>query len=128
MWKPHSIRSLAAVRDLYTVFARGKEVDDFELWLCTDVDTPGLESIDRAIRGLQLTPLDWRRMIRLVAAQQVRTPRGLIESVQFANRVFPEVLERTVEKTVEKIKEIQDTGKPFIYDAPPGTISPSCSK
>ena len=74
MWRRRPIRGVACRRDLYTVFSGGQELDDFERGLSADFEQPGLEAIDKLVRGARLTPVDWRRMARFIAVQDVRTP------------------------------------------------------
>ena len=107
-WRP--IRGLAYHRDLYTVFAGGQELDDFERWLSSEYEQPGLEAIDRVLCGSRLTPEDWRSMARLVAAQDIRTPLSFIESVRRWDQEVPEVLDRTIRESINRLEEAKEQG------------------
>jgi hypothetical protein len=90
---------------LYTVFAGGKELDDFEKWLATEYEQPGLEAIDKLVAGSRLTPSDWEAMVRLVAAQDVRTPLSFIESMRRWEQQVPDILERSIRESVKRLEE-----------------------
>lgn len=104
-WQPKAIRGLCFHRDLYTVFADGREVDDFEHWLARDFEQPGLESVDNLIRGARLKPNDWRRMARFLAAQDIRTPLSFIELVRGWDKELPEILDRVLKESVRRLEE-----------------------
>jgi hypothetical protein len=90
---------------LYTAFAGGQELDDFERWLASEYERPGLEAIDKLIRRARLTPEDWRRMARLVAAQDVRTPLSFIESMRRWDQQLPEMLDRIIRESIQRLEE-----------------------
>src|SRR6266540_2902777 len=92
-WRRRPIRGVAYRRDLYTVFAGGQELDDFEKWLASEYEQPGLEAIDKLVTGSRLAPADWRHIARFVAAQDVRTPLSFIESMQRWEQKVPDMLE-----------------------------------
>ena len=109
-WRRKSIRGLARQSDLYTVFGGGEELDDFERWLSSNYEQPGLEAIDKLVRRAQLTPSDWRSMARLVAAQDVRTPLSFIESMRRWNQQIPEILDRTLQGSINRLEEASAKG------------------
>ena len=109
-WRRKSIRGLARQSDLYTVFGGGEELDDFERWLSSNYEQPGLEAIDKLVRRAQLTPSDWRSMARLVAAQDVRTPLSFIESMRRWNQQIPEILDRTLQESINRLEEASAKG------------------
>ena len=104
-WTQKAIRGLAYRRDLYTAFAGGRELDDFEKWLAREFEQPGLEAIDKLLRGSRLSPADWRGMVRIVAAQDVRTPLNFIESIRRWEQQVPDMLERTVQESIKRLEE-----------------------
>lgn len=109
-WRRRPIRGLAYHRDLYTVFAGWQELDDFERWLSSEYEQPGLEAIDRLLCGSRLTPEDWRRMAQLVAAQDIRTPLSFIESMRRWDQEIPEVLDRTIRESIKRLEETKEQG------------------
>jgi hypothetical protein len=90
---------------LYTVFAGGQELDDFEKWLASEYEQPGLEAIDKLVAGSRLTPIDWENMVRFVAAQDVRTPLSFIESMRRWEQQVPDILERSIRESIKRLEE-----------------------
>ena len=109
-WRRKSIRGLAYRRDLYTVFGGGEELDDFERWLSSDYEQPGLEAIDKLVRRARLTPGDWRSMARFVAVQDIRTPLSFIESMRRWHQQIPEILDRTLQEAIKRLEEAHAKG------------------
>lgn len=109
-WQRRRIRGVAYRRDLYTVFSGGQERDDFERWLSSEYEQPGLEAIDKLIRGTRLTPGNWRSMVRLVAAQDIRTPLSFLESMRRWDRQIPEMLDRTIREEIKRLKAAKERG------------------
>lgn len=109
-WRKKPIRGLAYHRDLYTVFAGSQELDDFERWLSTEYEQPGLETIDRLLRGSRLAAQDWRSMARLVAAQDIRTPLNFIKSMHRWDQQIPEMINRTLRESIKQLGEARERG------------------
>ena len=109
-WRRRSIRGVAYRRDLYTVFAGGRELDDVEKWLSSEYEQPGLEAIDKLIRGARLSPTDWMGMVRLVAVQDVRTPLSFMESLRRWNTQIPEMLNNVMTKSLERLEAARKKG------------------
>ena len=59
---------------------------------------------------MRLTPNDWQKIIRFVAAQDVRTPARLFESTQRWNKTVPKMLEETLEETVRELELAKSRG------------------
>ena len=113
-WKARPIRGIAFHRDLYTTFAGGKELDNFETFLNHEYEQPALEAIDRLVSGLQLTPSDWRNMTRFVAAQDIRTPLSFIELLRRWEKQVPELLDSTLNETIERLHAAKAKGQPLV--------------
>jgi len=112
LWSRRAIRGIAYRRDLYTVFKGGQELDELERWLGTEFEHPGLEAVDRLLDGARLTPQDWKRMARLVAAQDVRTPLSFLESMRRWDREIPELLNQTLEEAAVRLEARQEFEPP----------------
>ena len=67
----------------------GRESDDIEKWLNREFETPAEEALRKVTSDRRLTPDDWKRLIRFLAAQDVRTPAHLIEDLQRWDKLFP---------------------------------------
>jgi hypothetical protein len=96
--------------DLYTVFAGGQELDDFETWISREFEQPGLEAIEKLVGRRRLTPTDWRSIARFVAAQDVRTPLNFVESMQHWHHQIPEILDRSVKTAIARIEQAKARG------------------
>jgi hypothetical protein len=105
VWKQCSIRGVAHHQNLYTRLVEGQESDDVEQWLNEEFESPAQVSIDRAVAGERLTPDDWHRMIRFLAAQDVRSPARLHESMRRWHRTLPEIVQSTLEESVATLKQ-----------------------
>ncbi len=110
-WKQQSIQGVAYHRDLYTSLVGGHEIDEFERWLEVEFETPAQSAIERAVHGDVLSSSDWERLIRYLAAQDVRTPQNYIEFIMLVNDQLPKIVKRTVDKTVRNLEEAKRTGR-----------------
>jgi len=89
IWKQTSVRGVAYHSHLYTRLVGGAESDDFERWLDSEFETPAQEVLAKATSDSRLTSNDWIRLIRFVAAQDVRTPARFLESLARWQRDVP---------------------------------------
>jgi hypothetical protein len=108
VWKLRAVSGVAFHRDLYTVRAGGKEIDDFEKWVNVEFEQPGLEAIDKLLSGSQLTIADWHSMVRFFAAQDLRTPLNFIESKRRWEKTIPEMLNKSLQESVKRIEEARE--------------------
>jgi len=109
-WTLRSIRGLAYQRDLYTTFAGGQELDEFERWIAKEYEEPGFDAVNKLVARHRLTPSDWISLARFVAAQDVRTPLNFIESMQRWDQQIPAILENTIRESVRKLQEAKNQG------------------
>lgn len=112
LWSHRAIRGIAYRRDLYTIFKGGQELDELERWLGTEFEHPGLEAVERLLSGARLAPQDWKKMARLVAAQDVRTPLSFLESKRRWDREIPELLNETLEEAAMRLKAKRELEPP----------------
>lgn len=105
-WEHRAIRGVAYHRDLYTVIRNGQEVDDFEKWLEVDFETPVQEVINKVIKEKHLKNIDWVKLARFLAAQDVRTPTSYLEMVQRWESILPDALDKALEKGAKKLENI----------------------
>lgn len=110
-WEQKAIRGLAYQRDLYTLVADDKEVDDFERWIHTEFEQPAELVIPRVLADEKLTRGDWHTLVRFLAAQDVRTPRSFIESNERWQRTMSDFMNDQLRKGVEAFKAMKRTGK-----------------
>jgi len=110
LWKEASVRGVAYHAHLYTRIVAGHESDEFERWLDTEFEAPAEEALERAVAGERLTPEHWRRLIRFLAAQDVRTPARLLESIHRWNRELPQLIEDSLQESVRKLEAARESG------------------
>lgn len=124
-WELRPIRGLAYQPDLYTTFSGGREVDEFEQWITREYEEPGLEAVNKLLTRTRLSPSDWQRMIRFVAAQDVRTPLNFIESMKRWGQEIPAILETTLRDTVAKLQHSRAEGIALASQAKPNAFAES---
>jgi Protein of unknown function (DUF4238) len=106
-WERKPIAGLALQSDLYTAFANGDEVDDFENFITRNFEEPGAVAIEKLINRARMTPEEFRSIGRYVVAQDVRTPLSFIESIQRFNKIIPDALK----KSVDDLEKRTETGQ-----------------
>jgi hypothetical protein len=75
IWTERSIRSTCYLKDLYLLNSDVGLSDEIEDWFNTQIETPAAPAIEKALRKERLTTEDWKKLIRFVACQDIRTPR-----------------------------------------------------
>jgi hypothetical protein len=103
-WKQQSTRGLAYQEHLYTRLVADKESDEIERWLDREFESPAEEPFRKAISNEKLTPSDWRKLIRFVAAQDARTPARLIENMKRWNETLQTMIDTTLEEFVKTLE------------------------
>ena len=110
LWKRSSIKGIAYRAHLYTRIVASGQTDEFETWLNEEFETPAEEALRKATEDMRLTPGDWQKIIRFVAAQDVRTPARLFESTQRWNKAAPTMLEETLQESVRRLELAKSRG------------------
>jgi hypothetical protein len=113
LWKESSIRGVAFHQHLYTRLAAGGETDELERWFDREFEAPAQEALSKATSDQRLTPADWKRLVRFLAALDVRTPARLAEHFQRWPTELPELLNRTLTDSVAKLEAAKASGEPF---------------
>jgi hypothetical protein len=111
LWKKRSIRGLAYHTHLYTRITAGGETDEIEKWLDREFETPAEEAIEKATSGARLTTEDWKRLVRFLAAQDVRTPARLVERLKHWEATLPGLIEDTLQKSVHTLESAKKSGQ-----------------
>lgn len=104
LWKERPISAVAYREHLYTRIAAGRLTDDVERWLDREFETPAEDSIQKAISGARLTSEDWRRLVRFLAAQDVRTPARLAEHLERWSETLPRLITETLQDSVRRLE------------------------
>jgi hypothetical protein len=111
VWKNASIQGLAYHEHLYTRVVAAGETDEFEKWLAKEFEAPAEEPIRRAVSGERLSPDDWECLIRFMAAQDVRTPARLMETLSRWKDTLPEMVQTTLVEAVKEFREAKWEGR-----------------
>lgn len=109
-WKPHSPKSIAFHRHLYTRVAASGETDEFERWFSREFESPAGKALQKAVSEQTLEEADWIVLIRFLAAQDVRTPARLTERLKDWNETLQGVLDETLVESVQALAEAQRNG------------------
>lgn len=104
LWSERSIKGIAYHAHLYTRIAAGQESDEIERWMDNEFEAPAEEAIQKATSNSRMTTEDWTRLIRFLAAQDVRTPARLLEELQHSKESISKLLEETLKETVRKLE------------------------
>lgn len=104
-WKKQSLKGIAFHQHLYTYLSGGKETDEFERWLDREFEGPAEEAIRRVVQEEQMTPEDWRRLVRFAVALDVRTPASLKRFIQRQNETLPELMTETLQSSIKRIED-----------------------
>lgn len=121
LWKRSSIASIGYHRNLYTRILTGDETDEFENWLERDFETPAAEPLRKATADERLSADDWECIIRLLAAQDVRTPARLIEFLRRQEEQLPGLTEEVLQNVVRELSEAKRTGRKI--ERPPSELA-----
>jgi len=119
MWKETSTQRIAYHSHLYTRLAGGTESDEVEEWFGREFESPAEEAREKATSDARLTPRDWKRLIRFLAAQDVRTPARLVENLQRWNETVPGDIEESIQKSIRKIEKAKQTGENLVPQEQP---------
>ena len=108
IWTEKPLDRVASADDLYTSIKDGREDDAHEKWLNSEFETPAEDAIQRAVSGQQMTKDHWYRLIRFIAAQDVRTPVRLLEELKRWKADGPRMMEETLHELVEHLKSAKE--------------------
>lgn len=118
-WQQKPVKGVAYQPDLYTNSIGELELDEFERWLEEEIETPAQNAIDKALIGDILTTSELEHLLRYVAAQDVRTPRHYLSSMQRWNDKLPELMQKTLDEAMYEFKVAKRTGKKLITEDTP---------
>jgi hypothetical protein len=112
-WKPHSPKSIAYHKHLYTRVTASGETDEFEHWFSREFESPAGKALQKAVSEQRLNEADWIVLIRFLAAQDVRTPARLTERMKEWNETLEDFLNETLIETVRTLEEAKRDGLPL---------------
>jgi hypothetical protein len=77
-WDLRPVSRVARTSDLYTIAEGSDQSDGVERWLDEEFECPAREAVDTVIADRKLTKDQWLQLVRLYAAQLLRTPAYFI--------------------------------------------------
>jgi hypothetical protein len=110
IWKPHSPKSLGYHEHLYTRVIASGESDAIERWLDSDFESPAGKPLQKAVSDLPLARADWTCLVRLLAAQDVRTPARLSERLTDWHLTMEDVVSETLTDSVQELEAAKRAG------------------
>lgn len=112
MWKLSSTKGIAYHAHLYTRIIAGGQTDEIEQWLDREFEAPAERVIRKIVSESRLSIDDWKLLVRFLAAQDVRTPSRLSESLKRWNRSLPELIQTTLEDSVHELEAAKKENRP----------------
>jgi hypothetical protein len=103
-WSPKPISGIGYYAHLYTRIMADLETDEFEHWLEHEVETPVEEVMNKVVLNQRLSENDWKKLIRFLAIQYVRTPAWYVRNKPRWEKQVPELIKETVMEGVQKLK------------------------
>jgi hypothetical protein len=120
-WDLRPVSRLARSSDLYTIAEGSEESDRVERWLDEEFECPAREAVDAAIADRKLTKEQWLQLVRLYAAQFLRTPAYFVRHKdQWAsemNRILLETRDRLLPE-LPRLRDIE--GESLIIEGKDG--------
>lgn len=104
-WKECSPAGVAFTEHLYTKTIAGKETDEFERWLDREYEAPVHDILKKIASEDRLSPDDWEKLVRFVAAQDVRTPAHFIEDMKRWNNTVPNSVQQALSSIASKLEK-----------------------
>ncbi len=118
-WKESSSRGIAYHRHLYTRLIAGEESDDIERWFDSEFESPAIPVIAKALKLKKLTQQDFIKLIKYVAAQDVRTPARMIEILERGTQYVPELTQNILNNLEENYLKLKSNLHPISHKPNP---------
>lgn len=112
MWKLSSTKGIAYHTHLYTRIIGGGQTDEVEQWLDREFEAPAEGAIRKVVSESRLSPDDWQLLVRFLAAQDVRTPARLSESLKRWNKSLPDLMQTTLENSIHEFEAAKKEHRP----------------
>lgn len=110
LWTEKNIRGMAHHQHLYTRKIAGEESDEIEKWFSQEYESPAEEAIQKAVTDQRLTPSDWKKLVRFLAMQDVRTPARLVEHLKSSVESTQKILEDTLKELLAILEANKKSG------------------
>ena len=103
-WTEKSISGTAYQAHLYTRIIGEQESDETEKWLNDEFEFPAAPAIQKAVEGIRLTRDEWSKIIDFFAAQDVRSPKRLLQNMDSWKEKMPELLDKVLKESLEELE------------------------
>jgi hypothetical protein len=110
VWKPFAKKAVAWHAHLYTQITDGQESDEVERWFDREFESPAKESLKKATNDERLSSEDWNRLVRFLAAQDVRTPAWFTNQMKRLDETLPGMMKTTIETSIRRLEEASKSG------------------
>lgn len=110
-WKQASAEGFAYHNDLYTYHDEQGETDAMEGWFREKVEQPAAKALDKVIVNAQMTPSDWKTLIRFAFALDLRTPARMIQDMKRRNNTLPNLLDKALPEIVQEYQSLSSKEK-----------------
>lgn len=115
LWRRNAPKGFAFREHLYTRAAAGGQTDEIERWLSSDFETPAAPVLHKIANNAQISCREWECLVRFLAAQYVRTPARMAETMKRWTRDLPKLLQDSLAQTIDDAKKARAEGKPLSY-------------
>lgn len=119
-WWSASSKGVVFRQHLYTRAAPEGLTDQIERWLEAEFEFPAADVLQKVWDGARLTRQDWEKLIKFLAAQDVRTPARMVEILERMRTTLPDLVQTTLEDTVAFLEDKLARGEkiPPLPDSP----------
>jgi len=105
--KRQSIGGIGFHRNLYIRLLAGDESDDMETMFDTKFESPAQQALQKLISNERRLHRDWKKIIRFLAMQDVRTPKRLLEHLQRGGDEMSELIQGVLNDVKGKLESGQ---------------------
>lgn len=109
-WEEKSTKSIGFQEHLYTQYVAGSESDEIERWFSKEFETPAEGALQKVLGNEQLSPEDWRLLVRYLAMHDVRTPARLAEYLSTIPALTSNSLSGILSQLPTKLAEMKRSG------------------
>ena len=102
----------------------GRETDEVEKWLDSEFEAPAQEAIEKATSHGRLTPDDWERILRLLAAQTFALQHAFEEQFKRWDTWLPGLVGNTLCESLRTLEEAKRAGQPLPEQKPVNRATP----
>lgn len=102
-WKTSYLRGVGYHEHLYTKIVSGSESDELEVWLDRNFESPAHAPTEKVLNGGSMEPIDWRNLIRFLAAQDLRTPTRMFQALHRWRETTPKIVSDSLKKHLSQL-------------------------